>query len=176
MFLTRARKSEIVEDTKTALESSTSVIVADYSGITVNQFTQVRRQARDEGVKLSVVRNNLIRRALEGSKHTCIEESLQGPVVLAFSQENPSAGARLLKNVMKELPELEIKGISLEGRWVNPNDLDRVASVPTKEEAIARLLSVMTAPVGKLAQVLNAVPSKLVRTLVAVKDQKSSET
>ena len=177
MQLTRERKSEIVEQTKANLNASTSVIVADYRGITVNQFTAVRKQARDEGVKLSVVRNNLVRRALEGTPHECIEESLGGPVVLAFSEGNPGAAARLLRDVQRNIPDLEIgiRGISLEGRFVDPGDLGKVASLPTKEEIIAQLLSVLNAPISKLAQVVEAVPSKLVRTLMAVKEKKSSE-
>lgn len=174
MPLNLAQKTAIVEETHAALKNSSSVVLVDYRGITVDQMTSVRKQAREMGVTMRVVRNNLIRRAIEDTPHSCIEAALSGPTIIAFSQADPGAGARLLKNVQREMPALEVKGISLGGQLLEPQELDKVATLPTKEEAIAKLLSVMRAPVSKLAQVLNAVPAKLVRTLVAVKDQKTS--
>ena len=175
MPLNLAEKQEIVAATNSELANSSSVIVADFRGMTVSELTAIRKQARSSGVKLRVIRNNLVRRALEGTPHECIQEVLTGPSIIAFSEGDPGAGARLLKEVQDEIGNLEIKGISLGGRLIEAEDLATVAALPTKEEAIARLMSVLKAPVSKLTQVLNAVPSKLVRTLVAVKDQKSSD-
>ena len=175
MPLSLAQKKEIVEATNSQLESSTSVIVADFRGMTVSELTEVRRQARAAGVTLRVIRNNLVRRAVEGTPHECIQEVLTGPSIIAFSDADPGASARLLKKVQNEIGTIEIRGISLGGGLIEARDLAAVAALPTKEEAVARLLSALKAPLSKMAQVLHAVPSKLVRTLVAVKDQKSSD-
>lgn len=175
MPLSLAEKKEIVEVTNSQLENSTSVIVADFRGMTVSELTEVRKQARASGVTLRVIRNNLVRRAVEGTPHECIQEVLTGPSIIAFSDADPGVSARLLKEVQDEIGTIEIKGISLGGRLIEAGELAAVAALPTKEEAVARLLSVLKAPLSKMAQVLQAVPSKLVRTLVAVKDQKSSD-
>ena len=175
MPLNLAQKQEIVEATNSQLANSTSVIVADFRGMTVSDMTRVRKQARDSGITLRVIRNNLVLRAAEGTPHECIKEVLTGPSIIAFSDADPGASARLLKKVQEEIGTIEIKGISLGGPLIAASELAAVAALPTKDEAIARLLSVMKAPLSKMAQVLQAVPSKLVRTLVAVKDQKSSD-
>jgi large subunit ribosomal protein L10 len=98
--------------------------------------------------------------------------AMVGPLVLAFSMEDPGAAARVVKEFAKENKKLEVKLVSISGQLLSVNDLDRLASMPTKDQAISMLMSVMKAPVEKLARTLNEVPGKLVRTVAAIRDQK----
>jgi large subunit ribosomal protein L10 len=149
-----------------------SVVVADYRGLNVAEMTDLRRQARETGVYLKVVQNTLAKRAIEGTEYECIDETLVGPTMLAFSQEDPGAAARLIKDFGKDHSALEVKALSVSGKLYGPQDIDVLAKLPTRDEAIARLMGTMQAPVAKFARTANAVPIKFVRTLMALKDQK----
>ena len=174
MPLTLAGKEAIVEEAREVAQTATATVVADYRGMTVAELTELRKQARESGVKVTVIRNTLAKRAFEGTDYSCLDEVLRGPTMLGFSYEDPGASARLFRDYGRGCPALEVKALSLNGELYGAEDLAKVAALPTKEEALAQLLSVMKAPVTKLAQTLQAVPSKLVRTLVALKDQKSA--
>jgi large subunit ribosomal protein L10 len=137
-------------------------------------MTQLRAKARESGVYLKVIRNTLARRAVAGTEFECLAGALVGPTLLAFSQEDPGAAARLLKDYAKQFEALEIKALSVGGRMYGPEEIDRLAKLPTRDEAIAMLMGVMKAPVAKLARTLNEVPGKLVRTIAAIKDQKQA--
>ena len=128
--------------------------------------------ARNNGVYLRVVKNTLARRALEGTEFECINDGLVGPLVLAFSQEDPGSAARLVKDFAKEHDKLVTKMLAVGGVMLPANELDRLASLPTKDQAISMLMSVMKAPTEKLARTLKEVPGKLVRTVAAVRDAK----
>ena len=167
-------KEAIVATTRDSALNSVSTLVADYRGLSVQEVTTLRKQAREQGVQLQVVRNTLARLALKDTAHECLVESIVGPTMLAFSPGDPGAGARLFKDVLKKGIQLEVKAISVAGTFCSSEQLDAVASLPTREEALAQLMSVMLGPVSKLAQVLHAVPSKLVRTLDAIREQKES--
>lgn len=174
MPLAYQEKEAIVASTRDSALNSVSTLVADYRGLNVHEVTALRRQARDQGVQLQVVRNTLARLALKDTAHECLLECIVGPTMLAFSPSDPGAGARLFKDVLKKGTKLEVRAISVAGTFCSSQQLDAVASLPTRNEAIAQLMSVMLGPVTKLAQVLHAVPSKLVRTLDAVREQKNS--
>lgn len=174
MPLSLAGKEAIVTEAHEVAQAATATVVADYRGMTVAELTELRKQARASGVKVTVIRNTLAKRAFEGTDYACLEEVLRGPTMLGFSYEDPGASARLFRDYRRECPALEVKALSLNGELYSAEHLAKVAALPTKEEAIAQLLSVMKAPVTKLAQTLQAVPTKLVRTLVALKDQKSA--
>jgi large subunit ribosomal protein L10 len=174
MALRLADKQAIVAEVNEAATNALSAVVSDYRGMTVEQMTKMRAKARETGVYLRVVRNTLARRAVEGTEYECLTETLVGPTMFAFSQEDPGAAARLLKEYAKEFDALEVKALSIGGQVLGPGDLDRLASLPTRDEALALLMAVMQAPVTKLARTFNEVPGKLVRTLAAVRDQKQA--
>lgn len=167
-------KQQIVESVNTVASSALSALIADYQGLTVEQVTTLRKEARETGVVVKVVRNTLAKRAVAGTEFECMNDALVGPTMLAFSEEDPGAAARLFKKYSKEIDALEVKALALGGKLMDGSQLDAVASLPTYDQAIAQLMSVMKAPVTKLVQTINAVPTKLVRTIVAVKDQKEA--
>ena len=174
MTLALEQKKQIVADTRESALAAITTVIADYRGMSVSEFTSMRKQARENGVQLQVIRNSLARLALEGTDHECLRDSIAGPTMFAFSPADPGAGARLLKDVKNAGGGLEVKAISVAGKLCSGEELDRVASLPTKDEAIAKLMSVMLGPVTKLTQTMQSIPSKLVRTIAAVRDQKES--
>jgi large subunit ribosomal protein L10 len=175
MALGLADKQAIVAEVNEAASNALSAVVSDYRGLTVDQMTQMRAKARESGVYLRVVRNTLAKRAIEGTEYECLSEALVGPTMFAFSTEDPGSAARLLKDYSREFDALEVKALSIGGQLLAASDLDRVAALPTRDQAISLLMSVMQAPVVKLARTMNEVPGKLVRTIAAVRDQKQAE-
>ena len=173
-MLTKEQKEAIVAEVAIVARSAQSVIAAEYRGLTVEQLTKLRRDARNAGVYVRVVKNTLARRALTGTGYACMSDSLKGPLVLAFSREEPAAAARIVRDFAKDNDKLVVKAIALNGRLLAPADLSALATMPTREEALSKLLAVMKAPVGKLARTLKAPADKLVRTLAAVRDQKQA--
>ncbi len=158
-------KKAIVAEVSEAAKDALSVVVADSRGVSVTKMTELRKQARENGVQIRVVRNTLARRALEGTQWECLNESFVGPTLLAFSTDHPGAAARLFKEFGKEEADFEVKALAYEGEFIPASDLDRLASLPTYDEAIAKLMSVMK----------EASAGKLVRTLAALRDQKEGE-
>jgi large subunit ribosomal protein L10 len=171
--LNLAAKKAVVEEVTKVASKAISAVVADYRGLTVNQMTQLRSQARKSGVYLRVVRNTLTRRAFKNTEFECLSDFLIGPLFIALSTEAPSDAARLLKEFSKTCDKLEVKVLSVGGKVYNANQLDVVASLPTRDEAIAKLMFVMRAPIEKLARTLSEPHAKLVRTIAAVKDKKA---
>lgn len=174
MALQLEQKQAIVADVNAAAGNALAAVVADHRGVTVAEMTDLRRRAREAGVYLRVVRNTLLKRAVAGTEYECLAEVAVGPTMLAFSNDDPGSAARLLKEAARDIEELDVKAISIGGSLLPANDIDRVASLPTRDEAIAMLMSVMQAPIAKLARTLVEVPGKLTRTLAAVGDSKES--
>jgi len=167
-------KEAIVAEVAEIASSAFSVVVAEYAGLESVDMDDLRAKSREGGVRLRVVKNTLARRALDGTDFACLGESLTGPVVLAFSQEDPGAAARVIKDFTKENDKLVVKALSISGQLLDASELGRLASLPTKDQAISMLMSVMLAPVTKLVRTLDAVPTKLVRTVVAIRDDKQA--
>jgi large subunit ribosomal protein L10 len=165
-------KQAIVADVANVASTAHSAIVAEYSGLTVAEMTELRQKAREGGVYLRVVRNTLARRAFLNTDFECLRDSLVGHIVLAFSKEEPSAAARVIKDFTKENKKLVVKSIALTGNLLDANDLDKVAKLPTHSEAISMLMSVMQAPITQLARTIQEPHAKLVRTIAAVRDSK----
>ena len=174
MALKLEQKQEIVSEVNAAAETALSAVLADYRGLTVSEMTEMRAKARESGVYLRVVRNSLAKRAFEGTEYECLTEALTGPTLIAFSQEDPGSAARLLKDCAKGFKELEVKALSIGGQMLGAERLDQIAKLPTRDEAIAMLMSVMQAPIAKLTRTLNEVPGKLVRTVAAIKEHKEA--
>ncbi|MFC3908587.1 50S ribosomal protein L10 [Legionella dresdenensis] len=173
MTITLAAKKAVVEEVTAVASKAVSAVVADYRGLTVNQMTQLRSQARKSGVYLRVVRNTLTRRAFENTEFECLSDKLVGPLFVALSLNAPSDAARLLKDFTKTFDKLEIKALSVGGKVYSADQLEQVASLPTKDEALAKLMYVMKAPVEKFVRTLAEPHAKLVRTVAAIKDQKN---
>jgi large subunit ribosomal protein L10 len=174
MVLKLEDKKSIVSEVAVVAQKALSLVAAEYSGLTVSQLTELRKSAREAGVYMRVVRNTLARRALEGTQFACIQSELVGPLVLAFSQENPGAAARLIKEFAKTNEKLKVKALAIDNQLMLADGLDKLASLPTRDEAIAQLMAVMKAPITKLARTLAEPQAKLVRTLAAVRDAKQA--
>ncbi len=172
MALRLEQKQAIVSEVNEAAKTALAAVLSDYRGLTVEEMTGLRAKARESGVYLRVIRNTLAKRAIQGTEYECLNDAFVGPTMLAFSTEDPGSAARLIKDYAKEYEALEVKALSIGGELLEASQLDRVATLPTRDEALAQLMSVMQAPVAKLARTLNEVPGKLVRTLAAVREQK----
>ncbi len=165
-------KKQIVSEVNEAANSALSAVLADYRGVTVSDMTELRKNARENKVYLRVVRNTLLKRAVENTDFECLREVLVGPTILAFSQEDPGAAARVLKDFAKEHNDFEIKALSIGGKLLGASEIDVLAKLPTYDQAVSMLMSVMLAPVTKLARTFNEVPTKVTRAVAAVRDQK----
>lgn len=172
MALNLEQKKEIVAQVNEAASGALSAVLADYRGMTVDQMTDMRSKARDTGVYVRVIRNTLAKRALAGTEFECLQDAFVGPTLVAFSQEDPGAAARLLKDYVKDVEALEVKALAIGGEMLGAESLDTVAKLPTRDEALATLMSVMLAPVTKFVRTLNDVPGQVVRVVAAVRDQK----
>ena len=165
-------KKQIVSEVNQAAASALSAVLADYRGVTVDELTALRKTARESQVYLRVVRNTLLKRAIEDTDFECIKEVLEGPTLLALSEEDPGAAARVLKDFAKENENFEIKALSIGGELLEANQIDVLAKLPTLDQARSLLMSVMLAPVTKLARTANEIPSKVTRVVAAVRDQR----
>lgn len=165
-------KKAIVAEVSAVAQQAVSVLAAEYSGLTVAQLTELRSRAREDSISVRVVRNNLARLALAGTPFSCMESELVGPLVLAFSLNEPGAAARIFRDYSKKWDKLQVKALSLEGRLYGATDLERVANLPTRLEAISRLMSVMQGPITKLVRTMAEPHAKLVRTIAAIRDSK----
>jgi large subunit ribosomal protein L10 len=168
------QKKAVVAEVAEVAANAHSAIAAEYIGLSVEDMTNLRVKARENNVYLRVVKNTLARRAFEGTDYECMSEAMVGPLVLAFSQEDPGAAARVISDFSKEHDKLVVKLVSIGGKLLEAGDIKRLADMPTKDQAISMLMSVMNAPIEKLARTLNEVPGKLVRTVAAVRDQKQN--
>ncbi|MEW7980187.1 MAG: 50S ribosomal protein L10 [gamma proteobacterium symbiont of Phacoides pectinatus] len=174
MPLNLEQKKTVVAEVSEVASSAYSAVAAEYNGLSVEQMTQLRVKARESGVYLRVVKNTLARRAVEGTDFECMEDGLTGPLVLAFSQEDPGCAARVIKDFAKTNDKLVVKLVSIGGRMLDASELETLAKMPTYVQAISMLMAVMKAPVEKLARTVNEVPGKLVRTVAAIRDAKEA--
>jgi len=167
-------KKALVAEVNAVAAKAQSLVAAEYRGLTVTLMTELRAKARGQGVYMRVVKNTLARKAVAGTAFENISPVLKGPLVLAFSKDDPGAAARVIKAFAKDHDKLVATAVSLGGQLLPGKDLDRVASLPTRDQALAMLMGVMKAPITKLVGTLAATPSKLVRTLAAVRDQQQA--
>ncbi|MEN8132773.1 MAG: 50S ribosomal protein L10 [Pseudomonadota bacterium] len=174
MPLSLQDKKEIVSEVAEVAANAYSAIAAEYSGLSVGQMTELRAKARNSGVYLRVVKNTLARRAVEGTKFECMRSGFIGPLILAFSQEEPGAAARLVKDFSQENEQFKVRLVSLGGNLLDVSEMDRLASLPTREQALSMLMAVMKAPVEKFVRTLAEPHAKLVRTFAALRDQQQS--
>tara|TARA_R110001583_G_scaffold22238_3_gene83572 strand:- start:15343 stop:15846 length:504 start_codon:yes stop_codon:yes gene_type:complete len=162
MTLRLEDKQAIVAEVNVVAKAALSAVVADSRGVTVGAMTELRAKARENNVYLRVVRNTLARLAVKDTDFACLADTFTGPTILAFSNEHPGAAARLLKDFAKANEKFEVKGLAFEGEFIEAAQIDRLATLPTYDEAIAKLMATMK----------EAAAGKLVRTLAAIRDQK----
>ena len=174
MALNLEDKKAIVAEVADVAAKSLSAVAADYRGLTVSEMTELRAKARKSDVYLRVVRNTLAKRAVENTNFSCLQEKLSGPLMLAFCQDEPGKAARLVRDFAKGNDKLEVKALVVGDELYDADALDRVAKLPTRDEAIALLMSAMNAPAQKLVRTMAEIPAQLVRTLNAIGEQKQS--
>lgn len=168
-------KKAFVAEINAEVSTALSLVLADYKGLNVAEMTELRRNAQAQQVQLRVVRNTLVKRALDGTDFECLHKALVGPTLMALSHDLNSA-ARVLDDFGKKNPNLRIKALSVGGEFYGADEVERVVSLPTHSEALTQLVCLLQAPVQKLVSTVNEVPTKLVRTVAAVRDQRQANT
>ena len=171
MGLTMQQKQESVAQVSAQLAKAQAVIVAEYRGLGVGAMTGLRAKARGAGVYLRVLKNTLARRAVKGTQFEKLSEQMSGPLVYGFAQD-PIAGAKVLADFARENERFVIKGGAMPNALMTAKDVKVLATMPGRQELLAKLAATMQAPIVKLARTLNEVPGKFVRTLAAVRDAK----
>lgn len=174
MALKRQDKAAIVASVHQQAAVALSAVIADYRGLSVSELTDLRKTAREQSVYLKIIRNTLMRQAVKNTQFECLDNVLVGPTILALSLEDPGAAARIAKEFAKTHDKFKVRALAVGGRQYAASDIDVLASLPTRDQAIATLMMLMLAPVTKLARTLNEIPARLVRTVAAVADQKKA--
>ena len=175
MPLTLEAKKAVVEEVHAVARDAHSLVAAEYRGMSVAQMSELRAKAKQANVYLRVVRNTLARRAFENTDFACTSERLTGPLVLAFSREEPAAAARVVKDFSRSNDKLVVRFLSFDGRALEADEIDALATLPTREEALARLMSVILAPATKLVRTLAEPHAGLVRVLDAYREKQAGE-
>src|SRR5438132_2213475 len=161
----------MVAEVAAKLAAAQAVIVAEYRGLSVGRVTQLRAKARKSGVYLRVLKNTLARRAVKGTPFEKLSDQMVGPLAYGISKD-PVAAAKVLHAYARENDKLVIKGGAMAGQLMSAKEVGQLATMPSREELLAKLLGTMQAPIAKFVQTLNEVPARFVRTLAAVRDQK----
>jgi len=168
------QKKVIVSELAEVAEKAPAAIAAEYIGLNVAEMTQLRREAREAGIYMKVARNTLARRALEGTKFDCMREGLIGPLLLAFSNEEPGSAAKIVHDFAKQNKKLVVKLIALDGRLLDTTDLERVANIPSLDQVRAMFLGLLQAPLGKFVRLASEPEAKFVRLLAAKRDDQQA--
>ncbi|OUW03461.1 MAG: 50S ribosomal protein L10 [Betaproteobacteria bacterium TMED156] len=168
-------KSKMLEDINANLKNAESVIVAEYRGLDVSGMTSLRKKSRSVGVKLRVLKNTLVKKAVCGTPFEDLKTKLSGPLIYGFS-DDPVAPAKLLFDFSKDNESIIIKGGALPGSLLSVDSVNSLAAIPPKEELVGKLLGTIQAPISGFVRTLNEIPSKLVRTVSAIRDSKQSQS
>ena len=171
MSLNLEGKKEVVAEVSARLKSAQTVVLAEYRGLPVEDITVLRSQARASGVYLRVLKNTLARRAVQGTPFEKLADQMVGPLAYGIS-DDPVAAAKVLHEYAKLNDKLVIKGGMMPNYVMTAKEVGNLATMPGREELLAKLMGTMQAPIAKFVQTLNEVPSKFVRALAAVRDQK----
>jgi len=174
MALRLEDKKTFVQEVNAVAVESLSVVAAEYRGLTVAEMTELRKEARNAGVYLRVVKNTLARRAIEGTEFECMKDALKGPLLLAFAKEDPGAAARVIQQFAKTHEALKAVSLSAGGQLMPASDLGKLADLPTLDQARSMLLGVFMAPMSKLVRTLAEPPAMLARTLSARGSQEAA--
>jgi large subunit ribosomal protein L10 len=169
--LNRQEKAAKVEEVSALVATAQSIVVAEYRGLDVDSATKLRKQARSQGVQLRVLKNTLARRAVNGTAFAGLSDKLVGPLVYGFSAD-PVAAAKVLAGFAKDNDKLVVKAGAMPNYVMDDKGVKALATMPSREQLLAKLMATMQAPIGQFVRTLNEVPSRLVRTLAAVRDAK----
>ena len=175
MPLTLESKKAVVEEVHAVARDGHSLVAAEYRGLSVAEMSELRAQAKQANVHLRVVRNTLARRAFENTDFECASERLKGPLVLAFSREEPASAARVIKDFARSNDKLRVQFLSFDGKALEAADIGVLANLPTREEALAQLMSVILAPAAKFVRTLAEPHASLVRVLDAYREKHTDE-
>ena len=172
-------KIAVVAEVAAVAAKAHSAVAAEYRGLSVAHLTTLRKNAREAGVYLRVVKNTLARRAVEGTDFACMQDGLVGPLILAFSLEDPGSAARVVSDFLKQsdklvAEKLVVKLVAVGGKQYGPSELERLSRLPNREQALAILMGVMKAPIEKFVRTLAEPHAKLARTIAAIRDQKEA--
>ena len=174
MALKLEDKKQLVKEVNAVAGDSVTAVAAEYRGLSVAEMTELRKEARNAGVYMRVVKNTLARRAVEGTDFECMQETLKGPILLAFAKDDPGAAARVIKDFAKGHDALQAVSLSAGGQLLPATDLNKLAALPTLDQARAMLLGVMIAPMSKLVRTLAEPSGMLARTLNARGSQEAA--
>lgn len=174
MALRLEDKKAFVKEVSAVAGESLSAVAAEYRGLSVAEMTELRKEARNAGVYMRVIKNTLARRAVKGTEFECMEETLKGPILLAFAKEDPGAAARVIKDFAKEHEALKTVSLAAGGQLMPASDLSKLADLPTLDQARAMLLGVVSAPMSKLVRTLAEPQAMLARTLSARGSQEAA--
>lgn len=174
MALRMDDKIAVVAEVAAVAAKAHSAVAAEYRGLSVTQLTTLRKTARESGVYIRVVKNTLARKAVEGTAFACMQEGLVGPLILAFSLEDPGSAARIVSEFAKTNDKLVVKLVAVGGKQYGPAELERLSKLPNREQALALLMGVMKAPIEKFVRTLAEPHAKLARTVAAIRDQKEA--
>lgn len=174
MGLNLEQKKAVVSDLAARLAKAQAVIVAEYRGLGVGAVTGLRAKARSSGLYLRVLKNTLVRRAVLGTPFEGLAGQMAGPLIYGIA-EDPVAGAKVLAEFARENELFVLKGGAMSGSLMSVADVKVLATTPSREELLAKLLGVLQAPVAKLARTMNEVPGRFARTLAAVRDASGAQ-
>jgi large subunit ribosomal protein L10 len=174
MALNLEQKKEVVAELANVAAKALSLVAAEYAGLTVEQLTSLRQKARQNGVYLKVAKNTLVSRAVEGTEYECVKETLTGPLLYAFSKEDPGAAGRLIKDFAKANEALKARLVAIGGKAYPASHVDVLASLPTRDQALSMLLSVMVQPATMLVRLLSEPAAQIARVTNAVGQQKQA--
>ena len=174
MSLSLSDKQSIVEDLSLRVKASLSIAIAHYRDLTVSDLTSLRKMGREREVHVQIVRNTLAKRACTDTEFACMQPVLVGPTILLLAKDSPGAAARLMKDFAKDHEQLIPQGVVLGGELLGPESVEMVASLPTYDEAISMLMSVMQAPIAKMVRTIAEPTAKMVRTVAAIRDSKQA--
>lgn len=174
MAMSFEAKQAMVAEVSGMADRAHSAVLAEYRGLTASQMDQLRLNAREGGAYLKVVKNNLAKLALKGTDYECMSDAFVGPVIVGFSLEDPGSAARVVSEFRKDNEALKVTAISFNGQLLPGEQLDRLAKLPTHDEALSLLMRVMKAPIEKLARTTREPVAKFSRTVAAVRDEKQA--
>tara|TARA_B100000029_G_scaffold484601_1_gene536982 strand:- start:3299 stop:3823 length:525 start_codon:yes stop_codon:yes gene_type:complete len=173
MSLSREKKETVVSEVSESFSGANAAILANYSGLTVAQISDLRHQARNNGVDVRVVKNTLARLSVRGSSFDCLSDHFAGPILLSSSKD-PVAVAKTVSDFAKLNDAFEITIGSMDGELIDVDTIKKLAALPGREELLTKLASTLLAPIGSLARTLNEAPSKLARSIIAVRDRQET--
>lgn len=174
MALNLAQKKEVVAELANVAAKAVSLVASEYAGLTVEQLTELRKKARQSGVYIKVAKNTLVSRAVDGTEYACVKDTLIGPLLYAFSTEDPGAAGRLIKDFAKANGKLQPKLVAIGGKAYPGTHVDVLASLPTREQALTMLVSLLAQPATMLVRVLAEPASQVARAINQVGQQKAA--